>query len=63
MTTQSLLLGGHIRVGLKDNRYYERGELATNEQLVERAARIAEERGRPGATPEQTRELLGLRGR
>ena len=31
MTTQSLLLGGHVRVGLEDNRYYEKGELATNE--------------------------------
>ena len=63
MTTQSVLLGGHVRVGLEDNRYYERGELATNEDLVARAARIAEELGRPVATPEQTREILGLRGR
>jgi 3-keto-5-aminohexanoate cleavage enzyme len=63
MTTQSLLLGGHVRVGLEDNRYYERGELATNEALVARAARIAEELGRPVATPAETRELLGLRGR
>ena len=63
LTTQSLLLGGHVRVGLEDNRYYEQGELATNEQLVARAARISEELGRPVATPDQTRELLGLRGR
>ncbi|GAA0514344.1 3-keto-5-aminohexanoate cleavage enzyme [Halorubrum aquaticum] len=63
MTTQSMLLGGHVRVGLEDNRYYERGELASNEDLVARAARIAEELDRPVATPEETRELLGLRGR
>jgi len=63
MTTQSLLLGGHVRVGLEDNRYYKRGELATNEQLVARAARLSKELGRPVATPDQTRELLGLRGR
>ena len=63
MTTQSVLMGGHVRVGLEDNRYYERGELATNEQLVARAARITEELGRPVATPTETRELLGLRGR
>ncbi|GAB7009685.1 3-keto-5-aminohexanoate cleavage protein [Halorubrum trueperi] len=63
LTTQSLLLGGHVRVGLEDNRYYERGELATNERLVARAARIAEELGRPAATPAETREMLGLRGR
>ncbi|MBP1922185.1 3-keto-5-aminohexanoate cleavage enzyme [Halorubrum alkaliphilum] len=63
MTTQSLLLGGHVRVGLEDNRYYERGELATNEQLVARAARLSKELGRPVATPAETRETLGLRGR
>lgn len=63
MTTQSLLLGGHVRVGLEDNRYYERGQLATNERLVARAARISEELGRPVATPDETRKLLGLRGR
>jgi len=63
MTTQSLLLGGHVRVGLEDNRYYRRGELASNERLVARAARIAEDLGRPVATPSETRELLGLRGR
>ncbi|WP_418281024.1 3-keto-5-aminohexanoate cleavage protein [Halorubrum sp. DTA98] len=60
MTTQSVLLGGHVRVGLEDNRYYTRGELATNEQLVARAARITEELGRPVATTEQAREILGL---
>ena len=63
MTTQSILLGGHVRVGLEDNRYYERGKLASNEALVARTARIAEELGRPVATPAETRELLGLRGR
>lgn len=63
MTTQSILLGGHVRVGLEDNRYYTKGELATNEQLVSRAARLTEELGRPVATPAETRELLGLRGR
>lgn len=60
LTTLSVLLGGHVRVGLEDNLYYERGELATNEQLVARAVRIAEELGRPVASPAQARELLGL---
>jgi 3-keto-5-aminohexanoate cleavage enzyme len=60
MTTQSILLGGHARVGLEDNRYLRRGELATNEQLVSRTARIAEELGRPVATPTQAREILKL---
>lgn len=62
MTTQGLLLGGHVRVGLEDNLYYRRGELATsNEQLVKRAVRIATELGRPIATPKQARSILGLK--
>ncbi|MXR50509.1 3-keto-5-aminohexanoate cleavage protein [Halovenus sp. WSH3] len=60
LTTMGILLGGHVRVGLEDNVYYDDGELATNEQLVERTVRIAEELGRPVATPEQARAILGL---
>lgn len=60
LTTLSMVLGGHVRVGLEDNLYYRKGELATNAQLVERAARIAAELGRPVATPAETRELLNL---
>ncbi|WP_313695878.1 3-keto-5-aminohexanoate cleavage protein [Halorarum halobium] len=60
LTTQSLLLGGHVRVGLEDNSYYRKGERATNERLVERAARIAEELGRPVASPAAARDLLGI---
>ncbi len=59
-TTQAMLLGGHIRVGLEDNNYYARGELATNEQLVARAVRIATELGLEIATAEQARDLIGL---
>ena len=59
--TMGILFGGHVRVGLEDNVYYGPGELATsNAQLVDRVVRIAEELGRPVATPAQTRELLGL---
>jgi 3-keto-5-aminohexanoate cleavage enzyme len=61
MTTLALLLGGHVRVGLEDNVYYRRGELAqSNAQLVERAARLARELGRDVATPQQARQMLGL---
>ncbi|MGQ0649895.1 MAG: 3-keto-5-aminohexanoate cleavage protein [Gemmatimonadaceae bacterium] len=61
MTTMALLLGGHVRVGLEDNVYYKRGELAKgNGQLVERAARLAHELGREVATPAQARAMLGL---
>ncbi|WP_323171323.1 3-keto-5-aminohexanoate cleavage protein [Natrialba sp. PRR66] len=59
--TMGLLFGGHVRVGLEDNVYYRQGELATsNGQLVERVVRIADELGRPVATPSQAREILGL---
>jgi 3-keto-5-aminohexanoate cleavage enzyme len=60
----AIVLGGHVRVGLEDSIYYRRGELATsNAQLVARVARIAEEAGRPLATPDEARALLGLKGR
>ncbi len=60
LTTMGLLLGGHVRVGREDNVYYRDGELATNEQLVARTARIAEELGRPVATPAEARAVLTL---
>jgi uncharacterized protein (DUF849 family) len=59
-TTQAILLGGHVRVGLEDNNYYARGELATNEQLVARTVRILRELGHAPATAAETRALLGL---
>ena len=61
MTTTALLLGGHVRVGLEDNVYYRRGELAaSNAQLVQRAVRLAHELGREVATPAQARQMLGI---
>ncbi len=60
-TTQALLLGGHVRVGLEDNLYYSHGELATNVQLVERMVRIVRELGGEPATPAEAREIMGLR--
>lgn len=58
----SIALGGHVRVGLEDNLWMDMGreKLATNQTLVARVARLAGEIGRPVATPQQTRELLGL---
>ena len=58
---QSVLLGGHVRVGLEDNLYLDRGVFATNGQLVERAGRIIEDVGCAVATPDETRVMLGLR--
>jgi len=63
LTTLAAALGGHMRVGFEDNIYYRRGELATsNAQLVARARRIAEELGRPVATPAEARAILGVKG-
>lgn len=61
MNMLGLILGGHVRVGLEDNIYYERGVLAkSNAQLVERIVRITKEYGREIATPDEAREILGL---
>jgi 3-keto-5-aminohexanoate cleavage enzyme len=59
--TMGVLFGGHVRVGLEDNVYYRRGELAeSNAQLVERVAGLAERLGREVASPAQAREILNL---
>jgi 3-keto-5-aminohexanoate cleavage enzyme len=61
LTTTAIALGGHVRVGMEDNIYYRKGELAeSNAQLVRRSARIAEEMERPVATTAETRDILGL---
>jgi 3-keto-5-aminohexanoate cleavage enzyme len=57
----SLLLGGHVRVGLEDNLYYRQGELASNVQLVERLVRLVREMGYEPATSDEAREIIGLR--
>jgi len=59
-SVHSLILGGHARVGLEDNIYYERGRLATNVELVERMVRIIRELNLEVATPSEAREILGL---
>ncbi len=60
---QSILLGGHARVGFEDNIYYSRGVLArSNAEFVTRIARIGTDLGRKVATPEEARELLGIPG-
>jgi len=60
MAALAIVMGGHVRVGLEDNLYYRKGELATNEQLVARVARLAAELGRPVASPPEARRILGL---
>jgi 3-keto-5-aminohexanoate cleavage enzyme len=60
-TTQALLLGGHVRVGLEDNLYYAKGDLATNVRLMERMVRIVRELGFEPATPAEARDMMGLK--
>jgi len=61
IVAQAALLGGHVRVGLEDNLYLEKGVFATNGQLVERARRIVEYLGEEIASPGEAREILKLR--
>ena len=56
----SVLAGGHVRVGLEDNLWLERGVLATNAQLVDRAAGIIEGMGARVIGPDEVRAKLGL---
>ena len=55
-------LGGHVRVGLEDNIYLGRGQLApSNAALVEKAVKIVEILGDHVATPAEARQMLGTR--
>ncbi|MGO2005009.1 3-keto-5-aminohexanoate cleavage protein [Arthrobacter rhombi] len=58
---QSVLLGGHVRVGLEDNLYLSKGVKATNAQLTERAIDIVTGMGSSVATPDEAREILKLK--
>jgi uncharacterized protein (DUF849 family) len=61
IVAQACLLGGHVRVGLEDNLYLGKGELApSNAALVERAATLVELLGSSVATPAEARAILGL---
>lgn len=60
LANAAILLGGHVRVGLEDNLYYSKGVPATNEALVARVVRLAEELGREVATPAEARRILRI---
>jgi len=61
--TQAALLGGHVRVGLEDSLFIERGSLAaSNAQQVQKIRRILAEMGHEPATPDEARAMLGLKG-
>jgi len=59
----AVLSGGNVRVGLEDNLFLDRGVLATNAQLVERAVTIVENLGARVIGPQQVRERLALEKR
>lgn len=62
LTTLGMLLGGMVRVGMEDNIYYRKGELAkSNAQLVARTVRIARELQLEIASADEAREILGIK--
>ena len=63
MVAQAILLGGHVRVGLEDNLYLEKGVYASNASLTERAVEIIRLLGAQVASPDEAREILGLKPR
>ena len=64
LATQSILMGGHVRVGLEDSLHIENGKLATsNAEQVRKIRGILESLGHEVASPDEARQLLGLKGR
>jgi uncharacterized protein (DUF849 family) len=61
--TMAFLMGGNVRVGMEDNLYIEAGTLAkSNAEQVEKIVRILKEFGHEPATPDEARQILGLKG-
>jgi uncharacterized protein (DUF849 family) len=59
-----VVMGGAVRVGLEDNLYLGKGELAkSNADLVAKMRRIIEELSFEIATPDEARQILGLKGK
>jgi uncharacterized protein (DUF849 family) len=64
MAAMAAGMGGHVRVGLEDSLYIDKGVLArSNAEQVARIRGIVEALGRVAATPDEARALLGLKGR
>ncbi|MCX7885138.1 MAG: 3-keto-5-aminohexanoate cleavage protein [Caloramator sp.] len=62
LATMGIIMGGNVRVGFEDNIYISKGVLAnSNAELVEKVVRIAKEFGRDIATPDEAREILGIK--
>jgi len=64
IATQAAMMGGNVRVGLEDNLYSSRGQLAeSNAELVAKIRRILGELGHEIASPDEAREMLALKGK
>ncbi|MEC7761285.1 MAG: 3-keto-5-aminohexanoate cleavage protein [Pseudomonadota bacterium] len=64
LTTMGAILGGNVRVGLEDNLYLGRGELAqSNADQVTKIRRILEDLSFEIATPDEARAILGTKGK
>lgn len=64
MCTVGAIMGGCVRIGLEDNLYLSRGELArSNADMVAKIRRIVEELFFEVATPDEAKQLLGLKGK
>jgi uncharacterized protein (DUF849 family) len=62
IVAQSVLLGGNVRVGMEDTLHLERGRpVSKNRELVEKAVAIIRILGKEPATPDEARDLMGLR--
>jgi 3-keto-5-aminohexanoate cleavage enzyme len=64
MAVLAIIMGGHVRVGMEDNIYLEKGVLAkSNAELVVKVVRIAKELGREIATPDEAKQILRIKTR
>ena len=62
MVEMALKKGGHVRVGMEDNLYLEKGQMAkSNAELVAKASQMAKKLGRSIASPKMAREILHLK--
>ena len=63
MAAQAVLLGGHVRVGLEDNLWLDKGVPASNGSLVERVIKLIECMGARPMSPAAGRAKMGLKAR
>lgn len=63
LSTMAIHMGGHVRVGLEDNIFIKKGVLAkSNAELVEKVVTLADLLHRDVASPDEARQILGLKG-